>query len=135
MPSLADLFQRYYFAQTRGGAVTGRAPRDDALRGELGVAHRPDGGVSTELSITEMDPRYFGGRAVNVPLMVLGQTRLADLMNNAKPTQEQTEIALRRATERVAAGAMLPTFTTLQEALRAAESRDSRVKLPYYRGR
>jgi hypothetical protein len=128
--NLGELARRY-FAQTPAGAVTGIAPRDDALRGELGYLPRPDGLTSTELSATVTDPRLYGGRATNIPLLVKGQTGLAGLLNDHPVTREQENIAVLRALERLRGGAMLPSYGSIDEALRAAESRPSDVKVPY----
>lgn len=134
MADFADLL-RIFYATTPAGAVTGRAPRDDALRGELGSLPRPDGRYSTELSTTLSDPRLLGGRPTNIPLLVKGQTGLASLLADQPPTEEQFEIAIRRSFERLQQGAMLRGYPTTQEAITAAESRPVSAKLPYNRGR
>lgn len=111
----------------------GVAGRDDPLRGELGVLKRPDGGVSTELSVTVTDPRINGGRATNIPLLVVGQKGVDALLKDAAPSAEQEEIAIRRAVERLKGGGRLPSYNSIEEATRAAESRPESDKTPYNR--
>jgi hypothetical protein len=125
----------YLFGSTPAGAVTGRALRDDALRGELGYLSLPGGGHATELSSTVNDPRLFGGRPTNIPLLVKGQVGLPQMLGNLDrpPSDQQYEIAILRALQRLQQGARLPSYDTMEEALRAAESRPVSAKIPYRR--
>ena len=122
-----------YFAQTQGGAVTGMAPRDDVRRGELGTLYDPQGRMNTELSITVDDPRLLGGRPTNIPLLVMGQKNLQALQGMNRPTDEQYDISVQRAVERVKAGGYLPSYESVDAAVKAAESRPVSKKQPYYR--
>jgi len=124
-----------YFAQTQGGAVTGMAPRDDVRRGELGNLYDPQGRRNTEISITVDDPRLLGGRPTNIPQLVTGQQNLEALQNMNRPTSEQYDISVQRAADRVKAGGYLPSYGSIEEAVKAAESRLVGQKQPYYRGR
>ncbi len=94
-----------------------------ALGGELGTLTRPDGGVSTELSVTVTDSRLNTGNPTNVPLLVAGQTGVDDLLSGNQPTREQIGIAINRAAERVTQGGQLPSFPSTDEAVRAARAR------------
>ena len=124
-----------YFAQTQGGAVTGMAPRDDVRRGELGNLYDPQGRRNTEISITVDDPRLLGGRPTNIPQLVTGQQNLEALQGMARPTNEQYDISVQRAADRVKAGGYLPSYGSIEEAVKAAESRPVGQKQPYFRGR
>lgn len=103
----------------------------DARRGELGWLRQPYG-LSTELSTTLQDPRLMGGKPVNIPLMVQGQVGLGSLFGGAEPTDQQYEIAIRRALDRVKGGAYLPTFESLQQADKAAQTRPVGEKMQPY---
>jgi len=98
--------------------------QQSALSGELGVIQNPRGGVSTEKSITVTDPRVNQGRATNLPLLVQGQTPeaiqriLAD-----EGTQEDINIAITRALQRVSEGQELPSFDSINLAVEAAIAR------------
>jgi hypothetical protein len=124
-----------YFAQTQGGAVTGMAPRDDVRRGELGNLYDPQGRRNTEISITVDDPRLLGGRPTNIPQLVTGQQNLEALQAMNRPTNEQYDISVQRAIDRVKAGGYLPSYGSIEEAVKAAESRPVGAKQPYFRGR
>jgi hypothetical protein len=93
-----------------------------ALEGELGALPRPDGGISTEISITSNDFRD-PNRYVNIPLLVEGQVGVEDLLAGKQATLEQQRIAMERAKARVAGGATLPSFQTPEEAVAAAQAR------------
>lgn len=111
--------------------TSGAAPGefDDARRGELGVLNRPDGGVSTELSITVTDPRLNGGKATNIPLLVRGQVDIDALLRGDKPNRTQEERAIERAAARVRRGANLPGYGSIDEAVAAAKSRPVSEKM------
>lgn len=96
---------------------------DDATRGELGVLKRPDGGQSTEISITVTDKRLNEGKPTNIPLLVRGQKNVDALLRGEKWTREQEEHAITRAAERVKAGASLPSYGSIEEAEVAARAR------------
>ena len=95
-----------------------------ALTGELGILKRPDGRVSTELSITVNDPRLNNSRATNIPLLVKGQVDVDKLLReqNPSPSKQQVEIAIKRAAERVAAED-LPSYDSIEAAEIAAKAR------------
>jgi hypothetical protein len=114
------------------GMVT---PRDDALRGELGVLRDSKGNANTEISITVTDPRLNGGKPTNIPTLVRGQVDVPALQESMQPTRQQEEIAIQRALERQKSGATLPSYSSIQEAERAARSRpvDEKMK-PYGSG-
>jgi hypothetical protein len=96
---------------------------DTALTGELGALDRPDGGQSTELSITIPIGTKGRERFVNIPLLVEGQVNVAGLLRGEKPSVEQEEIAIERAMERVEGGAALPEYDTPEEAGGVAQRR------------
>jgi len=102
---------------------------EDARRGELGVLQRPDGGVSTELSITVRDPRLNAGKPTNIPLLVQGQEGVDSLLAGEKPTGQQQELAVRRAEARMKRGAILPAYDTIKQAVAAAEARTTAEKM------
>jgi len=92
----------------------------NALEGELGVFTNPDGSFSTERSSTvEID-----GRIVNIPLLVKGQSSAAiDRILADNPSQEDIDLAIKRALEREKEGLALPSFSNLEEAVKAARKR------------
>lgn len=94
-----------------------------ALTGELGTLKRPDGGVSTEISITVTDKRLNAGKPTNIPTLVRGQIDVDDLLAGKDVTKEQQEIAINRAVERVAEGQELPAYKTIEEAVKEAKAR------------
>jgi hypothetical protein len=102
---------------------------NDALYGELGLIKNKDGKVYSEFSITEEIPELGGW--VNIPVMVKGQTDL-DFLDKDEITQDNQEIAIKRAKARVASGAMLPHYPTMQMAINAAEKRSNDVKMQPY---
>lgn len=95
----------------------------DARTGELGTLKRSDGGISTEISITVTDKRLNKGKPTNIPLLVKGQISVDDLLDGKNHTRKQEEIAIKRAVERIKAGASLPSFENIDEAVKAAETR------------
>ena len=98
------------------------AAADDPLTGELGVLDRPDGGQSSEISITVTDPRLNDGRPTNIPLLVEGQTDIDKLLAGAPPTPTQQEFAMQRALVR-SQRAPLPSYDTIEQAVEAAKAR------------
>ena len=120
-----------YFAQNPAGAVTGMAARDDARRGELGTLRDQRGNLNSEISITEMVPELGG--AVNIPTLVPGQVDVEGLQSSMRPTDEQAHIAITRALSRVQAGAYLPSYPSIEEAERVAQTRQASEKTPYPR--
>ncbi len=94
-----------------------------ALTGELGIIPRPDGGRSTEISITVPAPRLNGGKPTNIPTLVRGPQDVEALVRTMRPSPEQEEIAIQRAVERQSNGAALPSYSTIEEAVAAARSR------------
>jgi len=118
-----------------GGAGTASASDNnliakDARYGELGEIPNPNGSTSTEFSITVNDPELGGW--VNIPTLVQGQVDVDGLLSNGQPTQQQQEIAINRAKERISQGATLPAYGSVDEAVSAAESRTDEEKfLPY----
>jgi len=103
--------------------VCGQPLAPSALTGELGTLRRPDGGFSTELSITITDPRINNGQPTNIPTLIRGQVDVDALLAGSPVTRQQQEITIRRAVERVEAGAALPYYDTIAEAVQAAQSR------------
>lgn len=103
--------------------------KPSALTGELGILQRKDGTgrVSDELSITVNDPRLNHNRATNIPLLVKGQVDVKKLLQveNPKPSDRQIEIAIARAAQRVAAGAELPSYDSVDAAVAAAKARSA----------
>jgi len=97
----------------------------DARSGELGRFDNSDGSNSTEISITVTDPRLNGGRPTNIPTLVQGQVDLDALRNSRNVTDQQQEIAISRAIERVKIGERLPSFNTIEEAVSAAQDRSA----------
>lgn len=112
MPTLQDLIT----------LLTGRGvpqPHDAPLSyGELGTVKDPTtpGRVGTELMAGVNDPRLYGNRATNIPLLVKGQTNPGGLVAGQSPTPEQVQLAIRRAIERIAAGERFPNYATPAEA-------------------
>jgi hypothetical protein len=104
-------------------ATQARANDKDARFGELGTLKRPDGDISTEVSITVTDPRINGGAPTNIPTLVHGQKNVDAILANKPISGEQQEIAIRRAAERAAAGAQLPSYPTIPAAVTAAQQR------------
>ncbi len=94
-----------------------------ALTGELGTLARPDGGFSTEISITVTDEQLNNGQPTNIPTLVQGQVGVDALLAGQPVTDEQQEIAINRAIARVGSGADLPSFGTIAEAVKAAQAR------------
>lgn len=92
--------------------------RKDARTGELGQV-----GNSSEISITVIDPRLNNGKPTNIPTLVKGQIDVEELAITFEWTREQEQIAIERAAERVAAGATLPSFETIELAVKAAGER------------
>jgi hypothetical protein len=107
--------------------------RKSALTGELGdiTPYEGAGYTSTEISVTLQDPRLKGGQWVNIPLLVKGQKRLRRLTMGIGPDEEQVQIAIQRAIERVNEGADLPSYMYDMEALKAAQERSSGFE-PFY---
>jgi hypothetical protein len=87
------------------------------------VLNRPDGGISTEISITVTDPRLNGGKPTNIPTLVRGQKDVDGLLAGKDPTREQEEYAINRALERQKSGGYLPSYKTIDEAVKAAQER------------
>ena len=115
-PELADLV-----GKGKGGEIRLPTPEEqkaDALTGELGKVKE-----STEISITVTDSRLNDGKPTNIPTLVKGQVDVEKLAETLKPTNEQQEIAIKRAAERVSAGAALPSFETIEQAVEAAKAR------------
>lgn len=99
----------------------------DATRGELGVL--PNTGkqaVSTEISVTVSDERLNGGKPTNIPLLVKGQKNVEALLKGEEPTEEQEDLAIQRAAQRVKEGASLPGYGTIEQAVKAAQSRSDK---------
>ncbi len=90
----------------------------NALTGELGQVKN-----SSEISITVTDSRLNGGKPTNIPTLVKGQINIDRLTETLEPTEEQQEVAIKRAAERVAAGATLPSYASIDEAVNAAVAR------------
>jgi hypothetical protein len=103
----------------------------DARYGELGEIKNPDGTTSTEYSITEYVPELGGW--VNIPSLVKGQVDVRNLLDGNQITRQQMGIAIRRAIARVENGAMLPSYPTVDEALKAADSRTPEEKYKPYK--
>lgn len=97
--------------------------RASALSGELGTLRRPDGGVSTEISMTVTDSRLNRGRATNIPLLVKGVPNIDDLLAGKPATSKQVDAAIKRAQARVSEGAFLPSFDNIKSAEKVAENR------------
>lgn len=119
MPPLTDLLFCAAFPLAQMLATASPS----ALTGELGTLHRPDGGYSSELSITVTDPRINSGQPTNIPTLVLGQIDVDALLSGEPVTGEQQERAIRRAVERVKTGAALPYYDSIDSAVQAAQSR------------
>jgi hypothetical protein len=103
---------------------------DDVQRGELGELSRPGGGVSTEISITtELSP----GQWVNIPLLVIGQVGVKDLLAGKKWTRKQEKIAIARAKKREEAGGNLERFPSVDAALETVHKLTAEDKIPYNR--
>lgn len=102
-----------------------KAIKTDARFGELGAIRNANGTTSTEMSITENVPELGGW--VNIPTLVKGQTDIS-FLEGAPMTKEQRLIAIRRAIQRKNAGATLPTFNSVEEAVSAAEGRSEAEK-------
>lgn len=122
-----------YWSQTPAGAVTGAGVRDDALRGELGYLSDPIGRVNTELSLTVEDPRLNSGKPTNIPSLVAGQVGIPQLQGGDPVSGQQYEAAVVRAVQRQQAGASLPFYEALDEAIAAATNRPESAKRPYRR--
>lgn len=97
--------------------------KNSALRGELGTLNRPDGGVSSEISVTVQDERLNEGKPTNIPLMIKKQVGVDDLLADKKATKEQVNRAIERAAVRVKNGETLPSYETIKEAVAAAKKR------------
>ena len=96
------------------------------LSGELGTLQSESGTVSTEISITVTDPRLNDGKPTNIPTLVEGQVNVQRLVSLGQPSNEQVEIAIRRAIDRQADGALLPFFESIEQAEQAAIRRHER---------
>ena len=107
-------------------AAAGRPAATSAQGGELGTLTRPDGGESTELSVTVTDERLNGGKPTNIPLLVRGQTDVDALLSGREATEAQLEHAIKRAEQRVRGGGDLPGYETVEEAVQAARQRSNR---------
>jgi len=94
-----------------------------ALGGELGILDRPDGLKSSELSVTVTDERLNGGKPTNIPTLVKGQSGVDFLLKGFQPSDEQVELAIKRAAARVKDGASLPSYQSIAEAVAAARKR------------
>jgi hypothetical protein len=103
------------------------AAKDDVRRGELGVLHRPDGGFSTEYSITVTDPRLNDGKPTNIPTLVKGQKDVYGILSGAPLTEEQNEAAIVRAAARVKAGGYLPSYDDISRADQIAADRSHSI--------
>ncbi len=102
----------------RAGLPTIEQQKTDARTGELGQVKN-----SSEISITVTDPRLNDGKPTNIPTLVKGQLDVEQLADTLEPTKQQQEIAIKRAAARVEAGASLPGFETIDEAVAAAGAR------------
>jgi hypothetical protein len=106
---------------------------DDVRMGELGRMLDPQGRMNTELSTTVTDPRVNGGRATNIPTMVHGQVGVSELQRGLM-SDDQYEIAIRRALERARGGGLPMSYPSIEAAIRAAEGRPESEKVnPYMR--
>lgn len=99
----------------------------DARFGELGKIENPDGSISTEFSITEHVPELGG--FVNIPTLVRGQKDVRGLLDTGELTDEQFNIAVSRAIERVNSGSFLPVFQSIEDAIGAAKDRPESEKM------
>lgn len=98
------------------------------ILGEFGEVQHPGGGVSTELSITVTDPMLNDGKPTNIPTLVKGNEALRDLILSGKFSdssidQKVEKTAIKRAIERQKEGMKWPSFSTIKEAVSAAEQR------------
>jgi len=123
---------RYVFRAGDGVLVS--REKDDALRGELGVLYNKKGEATTELSITVTDKRLNQGKPTNIPTLVKGQVDVPALQEGGAPSQAQEDIAIKRAAERVKAGANLPSHDTVDAAVTAARARSTGKKMQPYSG-
>lgn len=98
-----------------------------ALEGELGRWAAPQGFISTEISITIEDERLNNGRPTNIPTLVQGQINPGAIVLSGGEdlTPQQQEQAILRAIERVGEGQTLPSFETMDEAVKAAIARSN----------
>ena len=109
--------------------VRGRTGKESpsALTGELGDLPRPDGGISTELSVTVTDERLNHGQPTNIPLLVQGQQGVDALLGGADPTEWQMEFAINRAAERAAMGQALPSYDSIEDAAARERSEEKPI--------
>lgn len=105
--------------------------KSDARFGELGRIENSDGSISTEFSITENVPELGG--FVNIPTLVEGQTDLS-FLETKKLTPDNIKIAINRAIQRKKEGALLPSFGSMEEAVKSAENRSESEKNAPFRG-
>lgn len=99
-----------------------------ALLGELGVIPNPNGGFSSELSITVTDSRLNGGLPTNIPQLI--KTQPADAIQrilNGQASRDDINRAIERAVQRVSEGQVLPKFSTIEEAVKAAGARSDEL--------
>jgi len=95
-----------------------------ALEGELGRFDNPDGSFSTERSITVTDPRLNDGKPTNIPTLVKGQSKEnIERILSGDMDEDIEETAILRAIERVKQGQKLPSYSTIEEAVKAAMQR------------
>lgn len=102
-----------------------RTPKGEPLSyGELGRLYGPGGStVFTERMVGVQDPRLYGGRQTNIPLLVKGQVDVPNILRNMNPTWQQFEMAIRRAAERIKQGQSFPNFATIEESNADAKRR------------
>lgn len=86
----------------------------DSVALERQVVHNKDGSISTERTVTIQDPRIHKGLWVNIPTLYGGkevsQEKAIDIIAGNEGIDPET-------------GRKVPFFTTLDEALEAAEAR------------
>lgn len=104
-----------------------------ALTGERGVYMNMNGTISTEKSITVIDPRLNNGMPTNIPTLVMGQDETdLEVWLNEEPGNVPSDVmhrvqerAIDRAVKRVEQGQELPFYQTVQEAEEEAQRRSS----------
>lgn len=76
-----------------------------------------------EITVTVTDKRINDGRPTNIPSIVQGAKGIEEILSSGKLKPGQFETAIKRAAERIAAGEVIPSYETVEEATAAAQGR------------
>ena len=91
--------------------------------GELGTLRGKNGSMWTERMVGISDPRLYGGRSTNIPLLQKGQVDVDKMIEGAPVTREQYQRAIDRAVERVREGESFSNYPNIMGSVEGALNR------------